>query len=170
MKKFKINYILQDYSYFVCNMMDNNNKTAINLMIHDKVIVDNLSDIEIIQFFARLMRITFDFNSFYYKPIKYSTFIFESDGIVAPSMTDKLISAQVKYNINKKYVLTNTEYNNKYFLKFFPPARFDITDSIKTLHCFNHNQNTSREFIVFVNVYSKINDLITCKIKYKIYF
>jgi len=85
-------------------------------------------------------------------------------------MTHKITVAHLRYDVNNRYVLKNTEINQKYFLKFFPTSTFVITDSIKALHCYRNNINNTREFLAFINVYSKINNVITCKVKYKIYF
>jgi len=148
-------YILLDYSKLICHILYNNRITTMKLDISTRESIYRLSDFVIIHFFTRMLAIPFDFHSLYYKPTNYNMFIFEDNGIVTPSMFNKLIVAQVKYNANKQYILSNTEFNRRYFLKFFSTSKFNITDADSMLHCFNANRATARNFLIFVNAYSK---------------
>lgn len=165
---FKRHYISSEYTKVICNIICDKITTEIIFPITKKDSIYTLTDLNIILFFGTIMNTQFDICSLHYNP---TMFTFNEDGFVIPSMFNRLIFLQVKYNINKKYIIPNNEFNIRYFLKFFPNlSLFNIIDSDSTVHCYNTNYTTARDFLIFVNVFSKNNNSITCKVKYKIYF
>lgn len=160
---------------FECQIQRENLITKLNIDVsnNNDDPIRNLSERGVVYLFADILGIR-DFDRRSQCVDDDRLFTFEVNGIVSTHMANKLVAAHVQYTVNRQYRLLNTQMNEKHFLGRFGHREyrynFNITDSTSLVRCFNANEKSARIFLIFVNVFSNNNNIITCKVKYKIYF